>query len=207
MGIFAANIRALRVNAGITQQQLANRVGVGATTIKNIESEYLTAPALSLLEALAKVFNTDSDSLLNRISPNIGERAKMVHIVHSVSSEKPFLEVDKIVETAFIDRDQLRGYEYMGIKMPDNSMIDEHICQGSSVIVCQNAPIKNGDIVLAVYKNCDGVVRKYYSNEEETVLSPANSTGLYPEVRLNTEKDRLVILGKVVRWINAPVEK
>lgn len=206
MGIFAANVRSLRKNAGLSQQQLAQRVGVGATTIGNIESEYLTAPAPWLLEALAKTFNTDVNGLLNRISPDVGERAKMVHIVHSVSSEKPFLEIDKIVETVFIDRDQLRGYEYMGIKMPDNSMIDEHICKDASVIVRQNAPIKNGDIVLAVYNNCDGVVRKYYSNGEETVLSAASGTGLYPDVRLNPEKDRLVILGKVVRWINAPVE-
>lgn len=202
MSYLAAHIKGLRKNAGLTQKQLAARAGVGLTTVKNIESEYLTAPAFKILDALAKVFAADPDSLLSRMSVDVGERSKMVHVVHSISNEKPFLEMDKIVETVFIDRDELRGYEYMGIKMPDNSMIEDHICKGASVIIRQDAPIKNGDIVLAVCGDSDGIVRRYFSDGKEVLLSASGNKELYPDIRIDVEKDRLVILGKLVRWIN-----
>ena len=44
MGMLSAHIKSLRKNAGLTQEQLGIRVGVGATTINNIESGYLASP-------------------------------------------------------------------------------------------------------------------------------------------------------------------
>lgn len=202
MGYFAAHIKGLRTYAGLSQEQLALRVGVGITTIKNIESEYITSPPAALVEKLAMVFNTSAESLLGSMSLDVGERSKMVHIVHSVNCEKPFMEKERIVETVFVDRDQLRGYEYMGIVMPDNSMIDEHIVKGASVIVRQDAPVKNGDIVLAVFRGSEGIVRKYFSDGEETVFSACGNSELYPDIRFKT-KEEFFIVGKVVRWINA----
>ncbi len=202
MGMLAAHIRGLRKNAGLTQAQLATRIGVGATTINNIESGYTTSPAPHIIEALAKAFNTDSYSLLNNLSIDVGERAKLVHVVSSVSSKKPFVEIDKIVETAFIDRGDLHGFEYMGIKMPDNSMCEEAIKEGASVIIRKDAVIGNGDIVAAVYNDHDAVIRKYYKESDTVVLKAANSTGLYPDIRLDLTKDRFVLIGKVVHCTN-----
>ena len=206
MGYLSAHIGALRKNAGLTREQLALRSGVGVTTIKNIESEYITAPAFKILEALARVFDVEPQSLVNRVSPDVGERAKMVHVAKSISGEKPFLETGKIVETVFLDRDELRGYEYVGIKMPDNSMIEDLIPMGASVIIRQDAPIKNGDMVLAVYGEKDAVVRRYFSDGKETVLVASGDKALYPDIRVREGKDRLIILGRVIRWINTVAE-
>ena len=207
MGILAAHIRSLRKNAGLTQKQLAMRIGTGSTTINNIESGYIVSPAPKIIDALAAVFNTDSYSLINRLSLDIGERAKMVHIVSSVSSKKPFVEIDKIVETAFLDRAELYGYEYMGIKMPDSSMVGEAIKEGASVIIRQDAVVKSGDIVAAVYNDNDAVIRIYYKEGNTIVLKAANSSEVYPDISLDIEKDRFVLIGKVINWTNYPENK
>ena len=207
MGILAAHIRSLRKNAGLTQKQLAMRIGTGSTTINNIESGYIVSPAPKIIDALAAVFNTDSYSLINRLSLDIGERAKMVHIVSSVSSKKPFVEIDKIVETAFLDRAELYGYEYMGIKMPDSSMVGEAIKEGASVIIRQDAVVKSGDIVAAVYNDHDAVIRIYYREGNTVVLKAANSSEVYPDISLDIEKDRFVLIGKVINWTNYPENK
>lgn len=207
MGILAAHIRSLRKNAGLTQKQLAMRIGTGSTTINNIESGYIVSPAPKIIDALAAVFNTDSYSLINRLSLDIGERAKMVHIVSSVSSKRPFVEIDKIVETAFLDRAELYGYEYMGIKMPDSSMVGEAIKEGASVIIRQDAVVKSGDIVAAVYNDHDAVIRIYYREGNTVVLKAANSSGVYPDISLDLEKDRFVLIGKVINWTNYPENK
>jgi SOS-response transcriptional repressor LexA len=131
----------------------------------------------------------------------------MVHIVSSVSSKRPFVEIDKIVETAFLDRAELYGYEYMGIKMPDSSMVGEAIKEGASVIIRQDAVVKSGDIVAAVYNDHDAVIRIYYREGNTVVLKAANSSGVYPDISLDLEKDRFVLIGKVINWTNYPENK
>lgn len=204
MGMLQAHIRSLRKNAGLTQKQLGMRIGVGATTINNIESGYLTSPPVKIIEALAEVFCTDSYSLLNRVSIDVGERAKLVHVVSTVSSRKPFVEIDKIVETAFIDREELHGYDYMGIKMQDNSMIEEAIKEGASVIIRQDALLRNGDIIAAVYNDNNAVIRTYFKDGNKITLKAGNSSGLYPDIILDTDIDRFIPIGKVVHWTNYP---
>jgi len=207
MGMLAVHVRGLRKNSGISQEQLAKRVGVGTTTINNIESGYLTSPGIKILEKIAETFFVTVDDLLHSISPDVGERSKMVHIVSSVSSKKPFLEVNKIVETTFIDRDEGRKFEYMGIKMPDKAMIEEAIKENANVIIRQKDTIQNGDIVAAVYKDHDAVIRVYYREGNKVILKAANSSGLYPDIVLGAVKDEFNPIGKVVFWTNFAEKK
>ena len=202
MGILAVNVRSLRKNAGLTQKQLGMRVGVGATTINNIESGYSVSPDIKLIERISETFFVSVDELIHSISPNVGERAKMVHVVSSVSSKKPFLEINKIVETAFLDRAEMQGFEYMGIKMPDKAMIEEAIKENANVIIQQCDSFQNGDIVAAVYNDHDAVIRTYYREGNTVLLKAANSSGLYPDIVLDLKKDRFVKIGKVVHWTN-----
>ena len=55
-------IRELRLAAGLTQQQLAERVHVSARTIISIEMERYN-PSLMLAYRIARVFNTDIETL------------------------------------------------------------------------------------------------------------------------------------------------
>ncbi len=206
MGMLGLHIKNLRKNAGLTLQQLATRVDVGTTTIKNIETGYLAAPNMKLLEKIAETFFVPVDDLINSVSPNVRERAKMVHVAEYISCEKPFLQPDLVVETVFIDRDDLRDYEYIGIRMSDNSMIDAHICPGDSVIIRLGDTIKNGDKIACVYNGTNSLIRRVYMNGDEVVLKAENSSGVYPDIRLNKEKDNFKIIGKVIRWLHIDEE-
>ena len=207
MEMLAVHVKSLRKNSGISQEQLAARLGVGVTTVNNIESGYLTAPGTKILEKLAETFFVTVNDLLHSVSPDVGERSKMVHIVSSVSSAKPFVEISKIVETAFIDRLDMRGFEYMGIKMPDKAMIEEAIKENANVIIRQNDILKNGDIIAATYHNHDAVIRTYYREGNIVVLKAANSSGLYPDIVLDVDKDNFHPIGKVVHWTNFAEKK
>ncbi len=207
MEMLSANIKALRKNAGLSQEKLGIRIGVGATTINNIESGYLKSPGINILEKLAETFFISVNDLLNNASPDIGESTKMIHVVSSVSSDKPFVEVGKIVETEFMDRAEMRGSDYLGIKMPDKSMIEEAIKENANVIIKQEKSFENGEIVAAAYNDHDAVIRLYYRQGDIIVLKAANSSGLYPDIVLNVQKDRFVPVGKVVHWTNFAKKK
>lgn len=206
MGLLGYHIRSLRKNAGVSIEELSEASGVGITTIKNIETGYVVSPDISILEKFAQIFSVSVEELLNSYSPMIEERSKMVHVAEYISCEKPFLEPELIVDTVFLDRDEARGYEYVGIRMQDDSMIDSHICCGDSVIIRLGETIKNGDKAVCVFNGTDSIIRKVYTDGNNVVLKANNHNGLYPDIRLDKEKDNFRILGKVVKWMHSVKE-
>lgn len=203
MNIISAHIARLRISSGLSQKQLAERIGTGVTTVKNIESGYLTSPPDSIIEKLSEVFGVSSFDLMNCISFCVAEKGRMVHVVSAVSGDKPFLDTAKIVETLFIDADRYDGNEYMGVKICDNAMIDAHLCPDDSVIVRQNVLVKNGDMVLFSYNHQDGIVRRYFKKGNTIFLKAENTSGLYPDIVVDENDEKLLVLGKVVTTVRS----
>lgn len=65
MDVFAKRLRYLRKINDVTQQELANYLSVGKTTISNYETGYST-PDAETLNMIADFFNTSVDYLLGR---------------------------------------------------------------------------------------------------------------------------------------------
>ena len=202
MSMLGLHLINIRKNSGLTTEAFAKVLGVGVTTVKNIETGYITSPDTKLVERICEIFGVLREELFNSVSPSVGESSKMVHIAEYISAEKPFLQPELVVETVFLSRDELHGYEYIGIKMSDNSMIDSHICPGDSVIIRLGDNIANGDKVACVFNGSNSIIRRVYINDNEVVLKADNSSGLYPDIRLDIEKDGFRIIGKVIRWMH-----
>lgn len=200
MGILAINIRKLRQIVGLTQENLAKLLDVGTTTVNNIESGYIQTPPVKLLEKLAEIFNTTPEALIGR-APLDTQEGRAVYVAESISGEISLLENAKIIDTVFMDSSELHGYSYIGLKVNDNSMCDERLFFGDTVIVRQNAMVKNGDIVAVTYKHQESVIRKYFSKDDIVILKPCNHMGNYEEIHLNKEKDNVKVIGKVVKVI------
>ena len=198
MGILAINVKKLRKITGLTQENLATLLDVGKTTINNIESGYLAAPSEKLLEKLAQVFNTTANALLG-IEPLDTSEGRAVYVAESVSYEMPLLEIAKIIDTVFIDTKELHGYSYIGLKVNDNSMNNEKLFAGDTVIVRQNAMIRNGDIVAVAYNGESSIIRKIFTMDEKVILKPCENEGKYKEIHLDKTKDKIKAIGKVVK--------
>ncbi len=200
MGMLAINVSLLRKRIGITVQQLATRLGVGTTTISNIETGYITSPGMDFLQKLACVFDTTVDGILGNAPLDIAERARMVYIVDSIDPQRPFVEADRIVGSVFIDRDELRGYDYFGLKIRDNSMANKRLLAGDVVIVRVDSKVKNNDIVVAVAKGYEtAVVRTYHKFNDGVILKAENDSDLYSDIRGKEGENSLKVIGKVVK--------
>ena len=202
MSMIGLHIRKIRKNSGLTPESFAKVLGVGITTVKNIETGYLPAPDMKFIEKVCEVFAVSVEELTNSVSPCVGESSKIVHIAEYISCEKPFLQPELVVESMFVNRDEFRGYEYIGIKMKDMSMIDSHICPGDKVVIRMGDAVKNGDMVACVFKGTDSIIRRVYMNGNEVVLKANNANGLYPDIRRDKEKDEFRIIGKVTNWMH-----
>ena len=206
MSLLGLHIKNIRKNSGLSLQHFAKVLDVGVTTISNLETGYLTSPDMKLAEKVCEVFGIQMEEFLNSVSPAVGEGSKMVHVAEYISAEKPFLQPELVVETVFLNRDELQGHEYVGIRMNDNSMIDSHICPGDSVIIRMGDTVKNGDKVACVYNGTSSLIRRVYMNENEVLLKADNSSGLYPDIKLDKVKDGFHIIGKVIRWMHKDEE-
>ncbi len=202
MSMIGLHLRNIRKYSGLTPESFAKVLGVGITTVKNIETGYLPAPDMKFIEKVCEVFAVSVEELTNSVSPCVGESSKIIHIAEYISCEKPFLQPELVVDSMFLNRDELRGYEYIGIKMKDMSMIDSHICPGDNVIIRMGDAVKNGDKVACVFKGTDSLIRRVYINGNEIVLKASNASGLYPDIRLDKEKDEFRIIGKVTNWMH-----
>lgn len=60
---FGEQIRALRLNAGLTQQQLANKLGITKSTVSYYE-QAVRFPSTDVIISLAEVFHITTDQLL-----------------------------------------------------------------------------------------------------------------------------------------------
>ena len=198
MGILAINLIKLRGWAGITQNQLAERLDVGATTINNIETGYVTSPPLKFLEEIANLFKTTVDGLMGRKPLDVGERARLIYVVSSIDSKTAIVEAEKIVDGVFMDRDKLRGYDWFGLRINDNALSGKGIHAGYTAIVRVGAKVRNGDVVVAsVEGRGEAVVRIYHKKDNIVTLRAVNESGLYKDIVINTEENYFKLIGKV----------
>ncbi len=202
MSMIGLHLRKIRKNSGLGPEDFAKVLGVGITTVKNIETGYIPAPDMKFIEKVCKVFSVSVEELTNSVSPCVGDGSKIVHIAEYISCDKPFLQPELVVDSMFLNRDELRGHECVGIKMKDMSMIDSHICPGDNVIIRMGDAVKNGDKVACVFKGTDSIIRHVYMNGNEVVLKAGNTSGLYPDIRLDKEKDEFRVIGKVIWWMH-----
>ncbi len=68
MGNFAQTLRGLRMQQGLTQPQLAQRLGVSRSTVSMYERGE-REPDFATLSRIADLFGVDADQLLGRTAP------------------------------------------------------------------------------------------------------------------------------------------
>jgi repressor LexA len=67
--------------------------------------------------------------------------------------------------------------ETYALEVRGNSMIDDHICDGDLILLEKTAQANDGDIVVALVREHEATLKRYYRDSSDTVrLQPANST-------------------------------
>ena len=121
MNNFAANLRKLRLEKGLTQEQAAEKLGVSAQSVSRWETG-VTFPDILLLPEIAKLYNILVDDLFRPAVKGYSNNAQRLMAVYEQSS-KPgdFLaaaeDFERLFRTDAATADDWRGYgvihEYM----------------------------------------------------------------------------------------------
>lgn len=158
------------------------------------------------LDALIKKGFINIDSKSNRsisltetsqlkFNPKKENNSVEIPILGRVAAGYPILSEQNIEGTLFIDSSLIkRGNNYFGLKVRGESMIEDGIFEGDTVIVKSQNHANNNEIVIAMVDK-DTTVKKYRRSKSKIELIPANKDF---ETITITPTNEFSILGKVV---------
>lgn len=97
-----------------------------------------------------------------------------VPLLGDVAAGQP-IEAISQPRTVSIPSDMLGRYRTFALKVRGESMIDEHIKPGDTIVVEERQTADNGETVVAIINETDVTLKKLYVERDHIRLEPANS--------------------------------
>lgn len=171
MVIKLIQLRELRKSKGISQQLLANTIGVSRSTVAMWETDG-SQPDNETLAKLADYFGVSVDFLLGRNRPK--KPYRRIPVLGRVPAGIPIEAVEDEVDWEDIGEEFLRtGHEYIGLLVKGDSMLPNY--QDSDVLIVRLQPTAETGDDAVVFVNGDDATFKRISRAPNGIhLRPLN---------------------------------
>lgn len=176
------NIRYLRKLNGWTQKELAERLGVGESTISQYENGH-REPDTEMLLKLAEAFDTTIDYLLRghtSYAPEITEDTVTLGVLGDVAAGYGRIATaDLTGEQIEIPREWLHGRpasDYFALRVIGGSMYPLYMDGDIVIVLRQSTMNRSGEIGVVVYEDELATLKKieYVTGEDWMRLLPVN---------------------------------
>ena len=128
-----------------------------------------------------------------------------IPIMGTIAAGQPIEEIAVADGTVTLTREEVgKTGKFFALRVVGNSMIDEGIFDGDTVVIKQQTIADNGQTVVAIIDEGNATLKKFYRESGRIRLQPANPT-LFPFYRTEVEIRGIVI--KVVRNLATHPEK
>lgn len=209
MADFAATIKRLRLERGITQEQLASMLKVSRSTIGMYETGS-REPDFETCEAIADIFNVDMDYLLGRTSverkepitpsiipPGFEPLPRMVKkpLVGTIACGEPITAEENIEDYVDVPEDVHCDF---CLRCKGDSMIDAGIHDGDVVYIHIQPQVENGQIAAVRIDGEATLKRVFWNEESQTLQLLAENRNFAPLVYTGQVLDTVHIEGRAV---------
>lgn len=175
MSNFSDMLAYLRKRDGMSQKEIAEKVGVSRSTIGMYETGE-REPDFETLEALADTFNVNMDTLLGKthtVSNAIPyEDRHMVPILGSIPAGIPALAIEDIEGYAAVPYRDTDNYFFLRVK--GDSMINAGIYSGDLVLIRRQQSADNGQIIAARVNGDEATLKRFKQQGDMVLLLPEN---------------------------------
>jgi len=103
-----------------------------------------------------------------------GSNTLVLPMAGTVAAGKP-IEAIQQQETVDVPEEMLGSGDYFALKVRGDSMVDEGIMDGDTIVVKKQSTAANGQTVVALVNN-EATVKKFYRKGQEIELRPANAS-------------------------------
>lgn len=206
MSEFKDMLKYYRMNAGLSQAQLANILGVAASTISMYEVG-AREPDFEMEERIADFFNVDLNTLRGKDTEyGILEASSWADQIKPVEVRKlPVLGKVACGEPLFMDeereyidiKDAPRNVDFILIAKGD-SMINAGIKDGDYVFIEKRSSVNNGEIAVVVIDDEATLKRVHFDKEKQVLQLLPENPSYAPMIYMGEELERIQILGKAI---------
>ncbi|MBP3411935.1 MAG: helix-turn-helix domain-containing protein [Oscillospiraceae bacterium] len=201
---FGDKIKDARKAAGLTQRQLADKIGVSNTSISNWEKN-LSRPDPDTIQHLCWALNVQPNYFFSvenstTIPDNIIPMPEMrqIPLIGTIACGQPIL-ADEHIE-AYVDVPRNIKADY-ALTCKGDSMINARIFPGDIVYIRQQDQVENGEIAAVLIDN-EATLKRIRLYDDHIVLEPENPQ-YRPLSYWGEEMNHLRILGKAVAFTSS----
>ena len=196
-----------RKAVGMTQEELANTLGLNKSTIQRYESGKIEKIKLPIIEAMANALGVrpeylaaKSDTSESNIEVLPNSKVHMIPVFETVSAGFGAYANDCIIDYMPLYIANISDVpDMMCIKVTGDSMYPK-IEDGDIIVVRRQPIVDNGQIAVVLIDGEDGVVKKINSGNDFIELISINP--MYPPRRFEDEDtERISIVGLVKQII------
>lgn len=191
------NLKKIREEHKISQQKLANNIGVSRSTVAMWETGGSQPDNESLIK-LSKYFKVSVDDLLNNTFEITKSKGIKIPVLGKVQAGIPIEAVEDIIDYEEITPEMASTGDYFGLVVKGDSM-EPRFIEGDVVIVRKQSTAETGDIVIALVNGDEATIKKLKYIKDGIMLVPLNpayETMFYDKDDI--ENKPVSIIGKVV---------
>ncbi len=185
----------------VNQYNLDNGI---SPTIEEIKKE-LNLKAVSTVHAhlknlIKKGFLLNEDNKPRSLSTSIVNTTREIPIIGIISAGQPIEPIEYLQKTISLPSNSFdKNKNYFALKVSGDSMIDEGIYDGDTVVIKKQSSAENGQTVVAIIDDGLATLKKIYREKTQFRLQPANQL-LLPFYREEVEIRGVVI--QIIRNLN-----
>ena len=128
-----------------------------------------------------------------------------IPLVGTIAAGQPIEAIEVPGQTVTLSRDEVGKFgNFYALKVVGNSMIDEGIFDGDTVVLRKQEFADNGQTVVAIIDENEATLKKFCRESDRIRLQPANPE-LFPSYRKEVEIRGIVV--KVIRSLDYPIER
>lgn len=196
------NLRRLRSRAGLTQQEIADKLDVSRVAIGQWESEK-SMPRKANLEQLAELFDTTVADLMGEtpepVRPNGAQYVTLPVLVAGHAGEF----TDEVEVPASIADAHPRGF----MVHAQGGCMDNRFPHDALLLVDPDMEPVNGQPVLAETSDYGAVVRNYTRGRSTVMLTADSHSGEYDDILAGPGDEPVVCKGRVVWYMGERDER
>ena len=207
----AQNIKKLRLNMGLTQGELAEKINVTRSTVTQWETGW-TQPRMGAIERMASVFNVSVSDIVSEDAPVISGAMKAIS---NGESYLPLVSLGRVHAGVLVDEEVCENTVNVPSSIANNHLnafalevegncMNHVIPEGAHVLVDPDVYPSNGSIVVAETEDYQAIMRRWYKGSKSLMLV-ADSYEEFEDLIFTDDEHPIKVVGVVV-WYQAPSE-
>ena len=205
-----ANIRRLREQRGLTQEQLGKMVDVSRSTITQWERGW-TTPRMGNVQLLAGALGVSTADIIadelppsNAIKPTTSKPAyaPLLGRVHAGEAQEPDVLQDAIPVPYEIIKRHPQGY----FLQVEGDCMDNVYPEGCYILIDPEQRPSNGSIAVVSIDGADYVMRRLYRGANTLILSPDSHNAEHEDMVFAATTEHTVEFHGTVVWFQSSKE-